>query len=92
MRTLETYSQAMCAPPSCATESSPYSLKTFAYSFSARSTPTDEATALDSRQAPGELVEEQPPQGLGRARIPREQRALDGFRQVRQRKDMAVEV
>ena len=34
----DTYSHAMCAPPSCATESSPYSLKTRAYNFSARST------------------------------------------------------
>ena len=36
----ETPSQAMCAPPSCATESSPYSFRTRAYSVSARPVPT----------------------------------------------------
>ncbi len=45
-----------------------------------------------SREVPGELVEEQPSQRLGRARVPREERALDRFRQVRQREDVAVEI
>jgi hypothetical protein len=53
---LETYSQAMCAPPSCATESSPYSLNTFAYNFSARSTAAVRpAGAGDPSAAPGTL-------------------------------------
>jgi hypothetical protein len=42
----------MCAPPSCATESSPYSLNTFAYSFSARSTPTAEDPVVAPARLP----------------------------------------
>ena len=40
----------------------------------------------------GELVEEQPPQGLGRSRVAREQRAFDRFRKIDQREDRAVDV
>ena len=40
----------------------------------------------------GELVEKQPAQRLGRARVPREERALDRFRQVGQRENVAVEI
>ncbi len=39
-----------------------------------------------------ELVEEQPPQRLRRSRVPREERALHGFRQVGQREDGSVEI
>ena len=48
VRTFETYSHAMWAPPSCATESSPYSLKTLAKSFSARATPTSPLSSAPS--------------------------------------------
>ena len=34
---METHSHATCAPPSCATESSPYPTKIRSYSFAARS-------------------------------------------------------
>ncbi len=53
---LDTYSHAMCAPPSCATESSPYSLNTLAYNFSARSTAAVEpARGAGPSSAPGTL-------------------------------------
>ena len=87
----------MCAPPSCATESSPYSFSTRAYSLSARSAPTVARSRGPSgvpagSSLPEELVEEQPPDRLGRARVAREQRALDGFRKIAQREDGSIGV
>ena len=43
-------------------------------------------------KALGELVEKEPPQRAGVARVAREQRALDGLGQVDQREDRPVEV
>src|SRR6185312_14179261 len=39
----------------------------------------------------GELIEEKAAKGLGRTRVACEERALDGFGQVRQREYMAIE-
>ena len=87
-------SQARCTPPSWATESSPYSKKTFSYSSSARSTPIVASTRLIAGdvEVADELVEEQPPQALRAAAVPREQGALDHLGQVDQREDGPIEV
>ena len=45
VRTFETPSHARCTPPSCATESSPYSTNTRSKSCSARAMPTSRAGA-----------------------------------------------
>ena len=94
VRTFEDCSQARWTPPSWATESSPYSLKTLAYSSSARSQPDGgvEARVAGDVELVDELVEEQPAEALGRARVAGEQGALDDLGQVHEREHRPVEI
>src|SRR5207247_7907727 len=55
----------------------------------ARRGPRRERTAIELTE---KLVEEQPADRLGRARVAGEERSLHGFRQVRQRKDGPIAV
>src|SRR5215471_1220964 len=95
VRMFEAPSHARCTPPSWATESSPYSTNTRSKSCSARC-----ASLAGHSAAPGrletagaqELVEEEPAERLGRARVAGEERALHDLRQAHEREHRAVEV